>query len=132
MRLSIGLGSRTAGVAAVPAGGAGAVGVGDAGGAGAARVEPLYVGRSNRTVSGAQFKALVVRDQHCVARGCHRRPSQCQAHHVRHWLDGGPTDPDNLVLLCDQHHHDHHDRGHDLQHHDSRWLTQAGWGTDPP
>ncbi len=59
MRLSIGLGSRTAGVAAVPAGGAGAVGVGDAGGAGAARVEPLYVGRSSRTVSGAQFKALV-------------------------------------------------------------------------
>jgi len=34
-------------------------------------------------------------------------------------------------LLCRQHQHDHHDRGHDLQHHDGRWLTQAGWGTDP-
>ena len=110
----------------------GAGGAGGAGRVGPVRVEPLYVGRSSRTVSGAQFKALVVRDQHCVARGCHRRPSQCQAHHVRHWLDGGPTDLDNLVLLCDQHHHDHHDRGHDLQHHDGRWLTQAGWDTDPP
>ena len=76
------------------AAGAGAAGVGGAGGIGAVRVEPLYVGRSNRTVSGAQFKALVVRDQHCIVRGCHRRPSQCQAHHVRHWLDGGPTDLD--------------------------------------
>ena len=34
----------------------------------------------------------------------------------------------SLVLLCEQHHH----RSHDLQHHDSRLLTQAGWGSDPP
>ena len=76
---------------------AAAAGAGGAGEIGAVRVEPLYVGRSSRTVSGAQFKALVVRDRHCIVRGCHRRPSQCQAHHVRHWLDGGPTDLDNLV-----------------------------------
>ncbi len=55
-----------------------------------------------------------------------------QAHHVRHWLHGGPTDLDNLVRLCRTHHHDHHDRGHSLQHHDGRWLTPHGWTTEPP
>ena len=93
---------------------------------------PLWVGRAARNVTAAQWRALVVRDRHCAVRGCHRRPAQCQAHHVRHWLDGGLTDLDNLVLLCHQHHHDHHDRGHDLQHADGRWITQAGWADDPP
>ena len=93
--------------------------------------EPLYVGRSSRTVTGAQFKALVVRDRHCVVKGCRRRPAQCEAHHVRHWLDGGLTDLDNLVLLCHQHHHEHHDRGHDLRHRDGRWMTPDGWSPGP-
>ena len=38
----------------------------------------------------------------------------------------------NLVLLCHQHHHDHHDRGMDLEHRGGRQLTQAGWGNDLP
>ncbi|MET0567140.1 MAG: HNH endonuclease signature motif containing protein [Acidimicrobiia bacterium] len=32
------------------------------------------------------------------------------AHHVQHWADGGPTDLENLVLLCGYHHrflHEH-------------------------
>ena len=95
--------------------------------------DPLYVGRSARTVSGRQFRALVVRDRRCVVRGCSRTPAQCAAHHVRHWADGGTSDLDNLVLLCHQHHHDHHDRGHDLPHRDGqRWLIQSGWALDPP
>ena len=93
---------------------------------------PLWVGRASRTVTAAQWRALVVRDRTCIVAGCSRRPAQCQAHHVRHWLDGGPTDLDNLVLLCHAHHHDHHDRGHDLQHRDGRWLTATGWDTGPP
>ncbi len=96
------------------------------------RVEPLYVGRSSRTVTGRQFAALVARDRSCVVRGCRARPTQCAGHHVRHWADGGRTDVDNLVLLCHRHHHDHHDRGHELQHRDGRWLTHHGWGADPP
>ena len=93
---------------------------------------PLWVGRAFRTVTAAQWRALVVRDRHCVVAGCHRRPAQCQAHHVRHWLDGGLTDLDNLVLLCHRHHHDHHDRGIDLQHADGRWMTGTGWAAGPP
>ena len=38
----------------------------------------------------------------------------------------------NMVLLCHQHHHDHHDRGMDLEHRDGRQLTATGWGNDPP
>ena len=80
--------------------------------------QPLYVGRSARTISGLQFKALVIRDRTCVVRGCHRPPAQCAAHHVQHWADGGAPDLDNLVLLCHQHHHDLHDRRQNLPHHD--------------
>ncbi len=90
--LTAAAGTTAAGVGA--GGGAGGRAAGGVGGVTAARVEPLYAGRSSRTVSGAQFKALVVRDRRCVVRGCHRRPSQCQAHHVRHWLDCGRTDLD--------------------------------------
>jgi len=94
--------------------------------------DPLRVGFSTRTVTGRQFRALVARDRGCIVKGCRRRPAQCAAHHVKHWADGGPTDLDNLVLLCHQHHHDHHDRGMDLTHRDGRLLTQEGWAHAPP
>jgi len=32
------------------------------------------------------------------------------AHHIVHWADGGPTDPDNLVMLCTTHHRVLHKR----------------------
>jgi hypothetical protein len=28
----------------------------------------------------------------------------CDAHHITHWVDGGHTALDNLVLLCRTHH----------------------------
>ncbi|MFP5219993.1 MAG: HNH endonuclease signature motif containing protein, partial [Actinomycetes bacterium] len=99
---------------------------------GARRADPLYVGRAARIVTAAQWRALAARDRHCVVKGCRRPPLHCEAHHVRHWLDGGPTDLNNLVLLCFQHHHEHHDRGRDLQHRDGRWITSTGWGAQAP
>jgi hypothetical protein len=39
-----------------------------------------------------------------VAPGCNRPPVACDAHHLRHWVDGGATALDNLVLLCRAHH----------------------------
>jgi hypothetical protein len=27
-----------------------------------------------------------------------------EAHHIKHWQDGGPTNLANLVLLCRKHH----------------------------
>jgi hypothetical protein len=74
----------------------------------AGRSEVLDVGRTTATVTPAQWKALVARDRHCQHPGCKRPPSDCHAHHIRHWAHGGPTDLDNLQLLCWHHHRQHH------------------------
>jgi Domain of unknown function (DUF222) len=66
--------------------------------------EPLDVGRSVRTATPAQRKALTVRDGGCTWPGCRRPPDWCDAHHRTHWLDGGGTELGNLQLLCRRHH----------------------------
>jgi len=68
------------------------------------RSEPLEAGRSTRVVPPSMRRALVVRDSGCAFPDCDRPPSWCDAHHVRHWADGGSTDMSNLVLLCRRHH----------------------------
>lgn len=75
---------------------------------------PLAVGRTSRTsrtVLAWQHRLLRVRDNGCVFPGCNRPMEFSQAHHVRHWSDGGPTDVDNLVMLCQKHHRLVHSRG---------------------
>jgi hypothetical protein len=74
----------------------------------AGKSEVLDVGRATRTVTAAQWKALVVRDRHCQAPGCDRPPEACQAHHIVHWTRGGPTNLENLQLLCWHHHRHRH------------------------
>jgi hypothetical protein len=66
--------------------------------------EVLDVGRTTRLVTPAIWKALVARDRHCRFPGCRRPPLMCHAHHARHWIDGGATSLDNLLLLCGHHH----------------------------
>jgi hypothetical protein len=66
--------------------------------------EILDIGRRTRTVPAATRRALVVRDGGCIVAECDRPHRWCDAHHVRHWVDGGPTDLDNLMLLCRRHH----------------------------
>ncbi|MGH3657592.1 MAG: DUF222 domain-containing protein, partial [Micromonosporaceae bacterium] len=72
---------------------------------------PLDVGREQRTVTAGQWTALVVRDRGCAFPGCTRPAEWCIAHHIVHWADGGPTDLDNLVLLCGYHHRVIHHHG---------------------
>src|SRR5680860_547117 len=66
--------------------------------------EILDVGRTQRLVTAAIWKGLVIRDRHCAFPGCRRPPIACDAHHIQHWLDGGGTSLDNMVLLCRAHH----------------------------
>jgi len=74
------------------------------------RGTPLDVGRKQRTVSTAQKRALWARDRHCSFPGCeHKR--YVDAHHIRHWADGGATSLDNLTLLCSHHHRLLHEGG---------------------
>ena len=75
------------------------------------RGEVLDVGRSRRTVPPPMRRALVVRDDGCRFPGCNRPSGWCDAHHVVHWSAGGATALDNLVLLCDRHHHVVHEPG---------------------
>ena len=77
---------------------------------------PLWLGHKYRHASVAQRIALAIRDRGCVI--CGAANSFCQAHHVIFWEDGGPTDIDNLVLLCsDCHHRQIHELGAELVRH---------------
>jgi hypothetical protein len=78
---------------------------------GGAPTQPLEVGRTSRVVQPAQRVALAVRDGGCVFPGCGRPLAWCEAHHLRHWLHGGPTDLQNLALLCRAHHRAVHEGG---------------------
>jgi hypothetical protein len=64
----------------------------------------IDVGRSKRVVSEPTRRALWARDGSCRWPGCDRPASLSVAHHVVHWVHGGATDLDNLVLLCRRHH----------------------------
>lgn len=72
---------------------------------------PLDVGRAAYTVPPSLRRALILRDRGCSFPGCDRPAAWCEAHHVRHWVDGGETALPNLVLLCARHHHIVHANG---------------------
>ena len=69
--------------------------------------QPLWLGRSKRSASLAQRIVLAARDGGCI--GCISPSERCEAHHIQHWLDDGPTDIDNLAQLCPDCHHLVHD-----------------------
>ena len=73
--------------------------------------EPLDVGRKTPVVSAATRRAVILRDRYCRFPGCDRPPTWCDAHHIVHWADGGPTSLCNLILLCRRHHTMLHERG---------------------
>ena len=66
--------------------------------------EVVDFGRRRRLFSAKQRKAMVARDGHCVFPGCDRPAAWCDGHHRHAFVDGGPTDLENGVLLCKRHH----------------------------
>ena len=74
----------------------------------------MDVGRAKPIVSSSLRRALKVRDGHCRWPGCERTASKCDGHHLVHWINGGPTELDNLVLLCRRHHRMVHESGWQL------------------
>ena len=72
---------------------------------------PLAVGRSARFINRRLRRALERRDNGiCRFPGCHAT-RRLHAHHIIHWLHGGPTELDNLILVCHFHHHLLHEGG---------------------
>lgn len=65
---------------------------------------PLALGRSQRLASKGQTVALIARDGGCSFPGCTHPAEWCDRHHIQDWIRGGPTDLDNLTLLCRYHH----------------------------
>jgi hypothetical protein len=79
----------------------------------------LDVGRKTRAIPTAIRRALWVRDGGCRFPGC-SNSRFLHGHHITHWLHGGRTSLDNLVLLCSFHHRQVHEGGFSLR------LTEAG------
>lgn len=92
---------------------------------GGAPSQPLDLGRTTRVITPSQRLALAVRDGGCVFPDCARPLAWCEGHHVWHWLDGGPTDLANLVLLCRAHHRAVHEGGWQLVREPDGRLTAS-------
>ena len=63
----------------------------------------------------AAYQVLIHVDESALTRGegcAHTR--YIQAHHVRHWVDGGEADLDSLVSLCPRHHRLFHEGGYTI------------------
>jgi hypothetical protein len=65
---------------------------------------PIDVGRARRSISTSLRRAIEVRDRFCRFPGCGVPAHRTEGHHVEHWIDGGATERDNVVLLCLFHH----------------------------
>ena len=92
----------------------------------------LDIGRRTRAIPPSIRRALWLRDRGCRFPGCpHTR--FLHGHHIRHWLHGGETRLDNLVLLCPRHHQLVHEDGFtiDLQE-DGTIAVCAPTGTRLP
>jgi hypothetical protein len=72
--------------------------------------EPLDVGRRTRNISAPLRRLLNARDRGCRFPGC-SNVRYVDAHHIKHWANGGETKPSNLVSLCRFHHRAVHEGG---------------------
>jgi hypothetical protein len=89
--------------------------------------EVVELGRKDRLPNAALRRKLEGEQDGCIWPGCSRPLSWLEAHHVDHWIDGGATDADNLILVCRFHHgrlHTTHPDG------TPRWsIVKTGPGT---
>jgi hypothetical protein len=100
--------------------------------------QPFRLGRSIRQPSPALARAVRRRDRECRFPGCGAKRFT-DAHHVEWWSRGGPTDVDNLILLCGFHHRLVHEHGWTVRRDADgavRWIRPDGTryraGPSPP
>jgi hypothetical protein len=79
------------------------------------RGEVLDLGRSVRTFTRAQRRAIIAQYPTCVGVGCRIPAAETELHHAWRWEDGGPTDLANGIPLCG---HDH------WLVHEGRWRVE--------
>jgi len=73
----------------------------------------MEAGARTRAIPPALRRALQYRDRGCRFPGCGRQFGQ--GHHIRHWVNGGPTTLSNLALLCRWHHRAVHEDGYQME-----------------
>ena len=96
----------------------------------------IGVGRATRAVPPWLRRVLEQRDRGCRFPGC-ERSTWTHAHHIRWWTGGGPTDANNLALVCHAHHRLIHEGGWTIEgdpDHDLRFVRPDGrvLTTGPP
>ena len=84
--------------------------------------DPLWLGRAQRDASSGQRIVLAARDGGCV--NCGSPVEGTEPHHIEWFSRGGPTDVDNLALLCERCHHLIHDDNWQLHKHKGQHRLQ--------
>ena len=84
---------------------------------------PLNVGRTRRLATPEQRRALRVMYRSCGFPGCQVRFEDCRIHHVTWWEHLGATNLDNLLPMCERHHHHVHEGGWTLTLKPDRTIT---------
>ncbi|GAB3657028.1 HNH endonuclease signature motif containing protein [Glycomyces tarimensis] len=110
--------------------------------------EAIELGRALRLPNSALRRKLELEQPGgCAWSGCLAPVQWTEAHHIRHWVNGGPTVAENLILLCRFHHGRIHTPGWSIQktgpgkalivHHDGHEDTDpdlkcgcSDWRTD--
>jgi hypothetical protein len=72
---------------------------------------PLNLGRTRRLATVEQRRALRTMYRSCGFPGCQVRFEDCRIHHVTWWEHLGATNLDNLLPMCERHHHHVHEGG---------------------
>jgi Domain of unknown function (DUF222)/HNH endonuclease len=89
---------------------------------------PVRVGRMTREPPAWMVRQLKYRDRECRFPGCGSRRFT-QAHHIVWWEQGGPTDLENLVLVCTFHHRLVHEYGWQVRREEDgavSWFRREG------
>jgi hypothetical protein len=88
----------------------------------------IGLGRTSREPSAGMLRQVRYRDRECRFPGCGARRFT-QAHHIVWWRHGGPTDLDNLLLICSFHHRLVHEHGWSVKREPDgtvRWFLPGG------
>jgi hypothetical protein len=91
----------------------------------------IDVGRKTRTIPPALRRALRARDRTCCYPGCSNRLG-LDAHHVKHWIDGGETKLSGVFLTCRRHHRHLHEHGFSAEMRDGQPLFFDPHGREIP
>lgn len=75
---------------------------------------PMGIGRVSRSIPAYLAREIRHRDGGCRWPGCERK-LWTNIHHQKPWAEGGPTDMNNLLVLCGPHHRLVHEGGWEVR-----------------